>query len=469
MRPAPLVLSTGIGLLTIAAALAGLPDPRGWTTASPARGAAHWMGADDANAARLKLPVAWAKRLKRQTVIVYLSPTCPHCRNAAPEFAALSAAVSHDADVWIVASGRSDPAAVEAFRVAYGFADPIRLDADGALGDALRITGTPSVALVRPEGNKVALIEGWYPWPPGATVAVRERVAERPFAIFEPGVYLGNAACAPCHIDEQRSWLISHHAVAYPRLGPEPLKGDPSCLPCHVTGAGAASGWAEDQRPDLRNVGCEACHGPGGPHAGTCTDPASTCKGCHDPDHAAGFAYDRALPLIDHYRSTTLTDGEWRDARIAMLEGEVGQPLLAFTGPNVPSSTCASCHEAAAKNGHADIHANAMGSLVEKNKAGDPACVRCHATPAVAGPGDRTLADFRTEEGVGCVACHGPGTEHVAEPRKDNIVGLGDTCPVCVVEALCTSCHTPAWDPMWSLPERLQSLKPTDVTEHTAP
>ena len=468
MRAVPVAVSLGLGLLAIAA-VAQLPDPRGWTSATPARGAAHWMGADDAQAPKIKLPPAWAKRLQRKTVVVYLSPTCPHCQNAAPEFAKLGEAVGDLADVWIVASGRSDPAAVEAFRVAYAFPNPILLDTDGGLGDALQITGTPSAALLVPEGGKARLIEGWYPWTPGATVGVRERVAERPFAIFQPGVYLGNAACAPCHIEEQRSWLLTHHAVAYPRLGPDPVQRDPSCLPCHVTGAGAPTGWAPDARPDLRNVGCEACHGPGGPHAGTCTDAASTCKNCHDPDHAAGFAYERALPAIDHYQSTAMTDGAWRDARIAILEGEVGQPLLAFTGPNVPSQTCAGCHAEAAGNGHADVHAGAMASLAAKNKDADPACVRCHATPAVAGPGERALTDYRLEEGVGCTACHGPGTEHVAEPRKDNIVGLGDTCPVCVVDALCTSCHTPAWDPMWSLDERLQSLQAAPDKAQSAP
>ena len=63
------------------------------------------------------------------------------------------------------------------------------------------------------------------------------------------------------------------------------------------------------------------------------------------------------------------------------------------------------------------------------------------------------------EEGVGCEACHGPGGAHVKEPTKDNIVGLGSSCPECVIEAICTSCHTPKWDASWDLQTRMRALQ----------
>ena len=68
------------------------------------------------------------------------------------------------------------------------------------------------------------------------------------------------------------------------------------------------------------------------------------------------------------------------------------------------------------------------------------------------------MAHFRTDESVGCESCHGPGAVHASEPRKDNIVGLSGSCPECVIEAICTSCHTPEWDPEWNLSERLEAL-----------
>ena len=72
MRAAPLAGLFVLGLLGLTAAVADLPDPRGWTTAQPARGAAHWMGGDDEDAPKIKLPGAWARRLQRQTLVVYL-------------------------------------------------------------------------------------------------------------------------------------------------------------------------------------------------------------------------------------------------------------------------------------------------------------------------------------------------------------------------------------------------------------
>jgi hypothetical protein len=38
-------------------------------------------------------------------------------------------------------------------------------------------------------------------------------------------------------------------------------------------------------------------------------------------------------------------------------------------------------------------------------------------------------------------------------------VGLGDSCPVCVIEAVCTSCHTTGWDPLWDLDKDLPKVK----------
>jgi hypothetical protein len=91
---------------------------------------------------------------------------------------------------------------------------------------------------------------------------------------------------------------------------------------------------------------------------------------------------------------------------------------------------------------------------------GEVACVRCHASPkAHGGPAPSTLEAFAVTEGVGCESCHGPGGAHVAAGGgKGNIEGLGEDCPVCVLEALCTSCHTGQWDPQWNLETRLKQV-----------
>ena len=78
-----------------------------------------------------------------------------------------------------------------------------------------------------------------------------------------------------------------------------------------------------------------------------------------------------------------------------------------------------------------------------------------HGAGAAAG-----LDAYLTDEGVGCEACHGPGEAHVeAGGGTDNIEKLGDDCPVCVIEAVCTRCHTQKWDPDWDLERDLARIK----------
>jgi hypothetical protein len=88
-------------------------------------------------------------------------------------------------------------------------------------------------------------------------------------------------------------------------------------------------------------------------------------------------------------------------------------------------------------------------------------CAECHATGYQRNFGARTgkYASTMAEMGVGCEACHGPGGAHVqAKGGKDNIEGLGEDCPVCVVEAVCTTCHVPKWDKDWDLDTHLPKV-----------
>jgi len=140
--------------------------------------------------------------------------------------------------------------------------------------------------------------------------------------------------------------------------------------------------------------------------------------------------------------------------------GEASRPLLAFPdGPTVGSATCKSCHKDTHKGWKKSPHGTAMSSLKDVD-VGRVECVRCHATPTVFGPdSDPTLNGYRVEESVGCESCHGAGAAHAKSPSSDNIVGLGSSCPECVIEAICTSCHTPTWDADWELKKRLESVR----------
>ncbi|MEC8423034.1 MAG: multiheme c-type cytochrome, partial [Myxococcota bacterium] len=202
--------------------------------------------------------------------------------------------------------------------------------------------------------------------------------------------------------------------------------------------------------------------GPAGPHDGKREDATASCGRCHDAEHSIHFDISKGIQLIDHYQANHTSDPEIRARIQALAKGEAEKPLLAFpAGPTSGARACADCHEAQHGWGTKDPHASAMDSLAGSD-ADDPTCVRCHATPIALDerglPADPSIEGFRVEEGVSCESCHGPAAAHVAAPSKSNIVGLGDACPECVIEAICTSCHVPRWDPDWELDQRLSAI-----------
>ena len=79
--------------------------------------------------------------------------------------------------------------------------------------------------------------------------------------------YTGKMKCAACHLKQYKTWKATKHATdAFAKL-PAKYKADASCLICHSTGFGTATGYKDDSTPNLAGTTCEACHGPGSAHA----------------------------------------------------------------------------------------------------------------------------------------------------------------------------------------------------------
>ena len=76
-----------------------------------------------------------------------------------------------------------------------------------------------------------------------------------------------------------------------------------ACFECHTTGYGKKGGFvSEEETPDLKNAGCEVCHGPGALHARSgdldliIKDIAmENCHACHNDDRVKSFGFK---PLI---------------------------------------------------------------------------------------------------------------------------------------------------------------------------
>jgi YVTN family beta-propeller protein len=274
-------------------------------------------------------------------------------------------------------------------------------------------------------------------------------------------VYIGSRACGDCHTgiamgDGYSLWLHSKHSQAWAVLAKpeskkiaqisglrqEPQKA-PICLGCHAT-AFSAESWEKDD--DFRTedgVQCEACHGPGSEYAteevmrvpeefrkaGLLMPTEQDCMNCHieKGSHVAVLN----SPQIDIKKA-------WRDIdhptpRYSVSGGipaPVAPPGAIAPGPKyVGSAACGSCHRGRERGHQYSLwrmsrHATAWAVLgtprayetakkqgIQGEPSRSPQCLKCHTTEQ----GGAFLASFTVDEGVGCEACHGPGSEYMQE------------------------------------------------------
>ncbi len=104
----------------------------------------------------------------------------------------------------------------------------------------------------------------------------KHRKSSHPLQVSNPkAAFVGSNACMICHQDHGNSWQVfaaSKHANAYNALNniakkPSLRNFDPECIRCHTIGYDYNTGFIDAQKtPQLMNVGCESCHGPGSQH-----------------------------------------------------------------------------------------------------------------------------------------------------------------------------------------------------------
>jgi hypothetical protein len=127
--------------------------------------------------------------------------------------------------------------------------------------------------------------------------------------------YVGPKLCADCHdadADKCADHLHSHAwqtLIDAERREEWPVTYYPECVSCHVVGYGMQSGFVSPEKtPDLLNVTCESCHGPGNKHVESGADvgipipkpSVRDCMVCHNADHSPAFDYTVYWPMIEH-------------------------------------------------------------------------------------------------------------------------------------------------------------------------
>ena len=398
----------------------------------------------------------------RPAVLVFFLHTCPHCHHALRFFGeALDALPEAKRPALVGISVANRPLAVREM-LAQEDLDffPVLMDPDGSIRQRYGATrGVPVVFLLDAQGRIVSRTDGWREERDPALSRMRlARLAGEPIPmLLHKSGYSGNDVCAVCHEGQAASWELTTHATAFDTLVRHGADRDPECVSCHVVGFGEPQGWSFEQaEPALEGVGCESCHGRGGPHLSpgfvTGHDYAPACQGCHNPEHSLGFDYAEFLPRVSHAANAELAALSLAEKRRILRERREPRDVLASDAEFVGSQACASCHPAEHETWSRQPHARAVASLATKGQQDDPACLACHTTgfgEPGGFPADAPPSRHPDLAAVGCESCHGPGSEHVPpEARKQGtIVSLGDKCDSCVILQICGSCHDDANDP----------------------
>ena len=158
--------------------------------------------------------------------------------------------------------------------------------------------------------------------------------------------------------------------------------------------------------------------------------------------------------LTDFYRDVA-AESPSQDARLFAEQRLEQQPKNGY----VSATACQRCHEQAYQQWSATRHAFAYETLLKKERYFDAGCVSCHTTGFGYSTGFQIGDSDSTLKGVQCETCHGPGKQHVGNPKKSNIRSGADT-------SLCLQCHDTKHSPGF---EEVVALHSKDVDHSRAP
>lgn len=414
----------------------------------------------------------------RAAIVIFFLHTCPHCHHALASFRTTLESMPEDQRPRLVAiSIQNRPSAIRQSMQAEGldYFEPY-IDPGQAATERWGISGgVPVVFILDRQGRIRHRSVGWDDArDPGIVRMKAARAAGvRVPMLLDPKGYSGNDVCGICHEQEHATWQFTSHATAYDTLVTHAADRRTDCVGCHVVGFEKTGGFGFLRKPaHLEDVGCESCHGRGGPHLSPGFVPKTdagepdyepVCQTCHNPTHSLGFDFATFSKRVSHARIAALGDAE----RAALVEGGGPQrDLLPTQADYVGSEACQSCHAAEFETWASSPHGHALESLEKEEKADDPSCLACHTTafdkPGGFAPGQPPDAQTDLAR-VGCESCHGPGGDHVGEDAKrvGTILSLGDKCDSCVILKICGSCHDDANDPgfRFRVEERIEAQR----------
>jgi len=122
------------------------------------------------------------------------------------------------------------------------------------------------------------------------------------------GDYASYTACEVCHPDKVEGWKTTGHAHAFDTLKTqgEEKQENPGCVQCHVVAYEEEGGFIDmELTPELKDVQCESCHGPGRTHTETFSAEnivgkpgEDVCRKCHTEGQDKNFDYEKKSKLV---------------------------------------------------------------------------------------------------------------------------------------------------------------------------
>ena len=115
----------------------------------------------------------------------------------------------------------------------------------------------------------------------------------------EKAIYVGMDKCKKCHSEHVKTYSDWKYSRNFRILEMRGKDHDPQCLRCHTTGYGKQGGFMSvEKTPHMKNVQCEACHGPASlhvkaptveEHLKTLSIPKNVCTSCHYQHKHIGY------------------------------------------------------------------------------------------------------------------------------------------------------------------------------------
>lgn len=201
--------------------------------------------------------------------------------------------------------------------------------------------------------------------------------------LVSAATYVGHSYCIECHEENHASWSETIHATAFDTLIEDGAGDNELCFPCHSVGYGEPSGFVDlATTPELADIQCENCHGPGSNHV---IDPedvhlnidmnAELCGACHQSCH--GLCGENHHPQYE----------QWSESKHAVALFDI------MWEPDFEDD-CMRCHSAAYRLAPEDD----KPSVWDANNID---CVACHDPHGSANKGQLRLPAHEM-----CADCH---------------------------------------------------------------